>query len=443
MNEWSTQLAAQLPQDSGSRPDWFRALRHAGAEQFRTHGLPTRKDEAWKYTGLAVLEQHGTQLANGVEATLSSAATPLIEVRHQIDMLDGRMLDTCAELPAGVTLLSLDEALCGGINGLQELLELLPQSAQKKLSSDGFTALNTATLGNGMVIHVAAGIDGGRFLLRWSTTAGGNTGSGARLFNSRICLILEAGARLELVEQFETPHANANTSNIVIQADLGEGASLHHVRLVQEFPEASLITRTEVSQKTDSEYAYYGFDLDGGLVRHDLHCSLIGSTAKASLSGVYLLDGKRHVDNHAKVEHIGPDGFSEQYFRGVIGGSAKAVFNTAVYIHPGADGAEAKQSNANILLSKRAEIDTKPELEIYADEVIAGHGATVGQLDEQAIFYLRSRGLNKDQSKWILTTAFCRTVCDRLAYKMSDDKLADAILQRMMDVMPQADDAGR
>jgi Fe-S cluster assembly protein SufD len=137
---------------------------------------------------------------------------------------------------------------------------------------------------------------------------------------------------------------------------------------------------------------------------------------------------------------MAPGGFSEQYFRGVAGGSSKAVFNTTVYVHPGADGTEAKQSNANILLSKRAEIDTKPELEIYADEVIAAHGATVGQLDEQAVFYMRSRGLDEDQARQLLTTAFCRTVCDKLAAgKLADGKLAEAISQRMMAVMPQAE----
>ncbi len=434
MNEWSAQLAAELPQDTGTHPGWFRALRHAGAEQFRAHGLPTRKDEAWKYTGLAALERRGTQLAQGTEAGISPDLTRMAEDGYPVGMLDGCMLDAHIELPAGVTLLSLKAALSCGVSGLQALLESLPQSQQKKLSCDGFTALNTAMLENGMVIHVANGADGGRILLNWSTTVTDT----ARLFSSRICLLLEPGAKLELLEQFETPHVNTNTSNIVVQAALGEGSSLQHVRLQQESDHTGLITRTEISQQAGSEYGYYGFDFGGGLVRHDLHCSLLGNAAKTSLNGAYLLDGSRHVDNHAKVDHMAPGGRSEQYFRGVAGGSGKAVFNTAVYVHAGADGTEAKQSNANILLSRRAEIDTKPELEIYADEVIASHGATVGQLDEQAIFYLRSRGLSEEQSRQMLTIAFCRTVCDKLA----DRQLAEAIAQRMLDAMPQADDAG-
>jgi len=437
MNDFSQQIAADLLQDSKPRPEWIRTLRDGAAEQFRANGLPTRKDEAWKYTGLGALELRGTRLAKETETTTLSFAAPVIDVEFQVRMLDGRMLEMPGELPAAVTLLSLDEAIKNdvtgnGVTGLQEMLESLPASKAKQLSSDGFSTLNTATLENGIFVHVAAGFDGGRFLLNWSTTEGE-----ARLFNSRICIVLEAGAKLELIEQFESANANtsnANTSNVVFQAGLGEGASLQHVRLQQESHDAGLITRTEVTQQADSNYAYYGFDLGGGLVRHDLHCSLNGSAASASLNGAYLLDGSRHVDNHARVDHMAPDGFSEQYFRGVAGDSGKAVFNTAVYVHPGADGTEAKQSNANILLSKRAEIDTKPELEIYADEVIASHGATVGQLDEQAIFYLRSRGLSEEQARQILTTAFCQSVSDKLA----DRELAEAISQRMMDVMPQA-----
>ena len=138
------------------------------------------------------------------------------------------------------------------------------------------------------------------------------------------------------------------------------------------------------------------------------------------------------------VDHFAPGGFSDQYFRGVAGGSGRAVFNTAVCVHPGADETEARQSNANILLSARAEIDTKPELEIYADEVIASHGATVGQLDEMAVFYMRSRGLSEQQARQLLTTAFCRSVSD----KLPDQVLGEVISQRMMDVMPQGDIPG-
>jgi len=429
MSELSVQLAATLPQNFGVGLEWVRTLRETGAEQFRTHGLPTRKDEDWKYTGLGVLDQGGIQLATEIETLVagSSHSPPLAEAEFQVNMLDGRMLGQEGLLPKGLTVRSLEDALNKDMGGLRDLLESLPVVG----SSDGFTALNTATLDSGVVIHVAAGTNGGRLLMNWATLKA----EVLRWFNIRLCVIVEQDAKLELLEQFEGPTGNANTSNIVVQVDLGSNASLQHIRFQQESEDAVLVTRTEVLQQADSGYTYYGFDLGGGLVRHDLHTSLQGAGAKSSLNGAYLLDGNRHVDNHARVDHQAPGGFSDQYFRGVVGGRGRAVFNTAVCVHPGADDTEARQSNANILLSSRAEVDTKPELEIYADEVIASHGATVGQLDEQAVFYMRSRGLSEQDARQLLTTAFCRSVSD----KLDDPVLGELISQRMMDVMPRAE----
>jgi Fe-S cluster assembly protein SufD len=431
MSELATQFSAALRENSNSGPQWLMNLRHSGAEQFRVHGLPTRKDEAWKYTGLGVLEQADVQLTlvTATESAGTGFPAPLVETAVQVKMLDGRLLETNGELPEGLTVLALTDALNGNIDGLQSLLESLTETQLKPGSTHGFSALNTATLDAGLVVHVAAGIDAGRVLLNWTSLSAAEP----RLFNSRVCVILEQGAKLELLEQFE--NQNANTSNVVFQIELNTQAHLQHIRFQQESDTAVLITRTEVSQQGDSDYNYYGFDLGGRLVRHDLHASLLGRGAKAGLNGAYLLDGNRHVDNHCRVDHMAMGGMSEQYFRGIAGGNGRAVFNTAVCVHPGADETEARQSNANILLSTRAEIDTKPELEIYADEVIASHGATVGQLDEQAVFYMRSRGLSELEARQLLTTAFCRSVSD----KLPDSALGEAIAQRMMDVMPQAD----
>ncbi len=432
MSELSAQLVSALPENSGSGPEWLRTLRQNGADEFRAHGLPTRKDEAWKYTGLGTLARDAVMLATDLEVMVSGSThpTPLVDKELQINMLDGRFLEEIGDQRPGLTVLPMADAFDHGLTGLQALLESLTDPQSKAGSTHGFSALNSATLDSGVVIHVAAGTDAGSLSLIWSTRAVGTS----LLFNSRVCVILEQGAKLEILEHFESPNDNANTSNIVLQADLGENAVFQHIRFQQETDDATLITRTEISQQAESAYAYYGFDLGGGLVRHDVHTFLKGSGAKSAINGAYLLDGNRHVDNHARVDHMAPGGFSDQYFRGVASGSGRAVFNTAVCVHPGADETEARQSNANILLSARAEVDTKPELEIYADEVVASHGATVGQLDEQAVFYMRSRGLSEQDARQLLTTAFCRSVSDKLA----DPVLGEVISERMMAVMPQA-----
>ncbi len=433
MSELSAQLDSALPENFGSGPGWLKTLRQNGAEEFRAHGLPTRKDEAWKYTGLGTLAQGEVMLATDFEVMVSGSThpKPLVENELQINMLDGQFLAEIGNQRPGLTVLPMADALIHGLTGLQALLESLTETQLKTGSTHGFSALNSATLESGVVIHVAAGTDAGSLSLIWSTRAA----EARLLFNSRICVILEQDAKLELLEHFESPNDNANTSNIVLQADLGVNAVFQHIRFQQETDDATLITRTEILQQAESEYAYYGFDLGGGLVRHDVHTSIKGSGAKSAINGAYLLDGNRHVDNHARVDHIAPGGFSDQYFRGVASGRGRAVFNTAVCVHPGADETEARQSNANILLSAHAEVDTKPELEIYADEVVASHGATVGQLDEQAVFYMRSRGLSEPDARQLLTTAFCRSVSDKLA----DQVLGELISKRMMDVMPQAE----
>lgn len=427
MGDLTQQLAADLPTGAGTGPEWARALRDMAAGQFREHGLPTRRDEAWKYTNLRALEQRGVKLPGPARAPGSQVrkSKALLGAAYQLDMLDGQLAGQQGQLPAGLTILPLAKALEQDSDALKALLESLPAAA----SADGFVNLNTALLERGLFIRVAAGVDAGSLALNW--VAGVH--EAAILVNARICLVLEEGASLQLFEQFE--NSTVNNCNIVLQAELAERAGLSHIRFQQEPEDSVLITRTEVSQQSGSDYHYYGFDLGGGLVRHDLHSSLLGEGAKVTLNGAYLLNGERHVDNHAHVDHIAPACNSEQYFRGVAGGRSKAVFNTAVCVHPGADETEASQSNANILLSPMAEVNTKPELEIYADEVVASHGATVGQLDEQAVFYLRSRGLSDADARQMLTTAFCRSVSD----KLPDEALGEVISARMMDVMPKAD----
>jgi Fe-S cluster assembly protein SufD len=186
-----------------------------------------------------------------------------------------------------------------------------------------------------------------------------------------------------------------------------------------------LISLTEVRQADGSRYEHTGLDLGGGLVRHDLHAMLDGEGAACSLHAACVMTGRRHVDTHLDIEHNSPACTSSQLFRGVLTGRSRAVFNGRVLVSAGADGSEAKQSSAGLLLSPHAEIDAKPELEIHTDEVVASHGATVGQLDENALFYLRSRGLAEQAARQVLTLAFCRSVidampCERLRRALGD-----------------------
>jgi Fe-S cluster assembly protein SufD len=412
MNRLAEQFARELTDQAGAarhsdQPAWLAGLRERGLQRFRASGLPDKDVERWKYTSLFALEERSPRLARA-DAGLAGQPAPaaLLPDAPRVLMQDGAWAGLAGALPPGVSVMPLAEALSDESLPLRELLQELDDEDR----AAGLAALNTAALGDGMVVHVAAGADAGQVQVQWVASPP----AAELMANARACVILEDGARLELVEQFQSSGGVASQLNLVTQIRLGERASCRHTRLQQESDEGILVTRTDVGQAADSEYHYAGLDFGGALVRHDLRARLQATGASCRLSGACLTRGSSHVDNHLDAEHLAPGCSSEQWFRAVLNDRSRVVFNGRVYVAAGADGTDARQSSAGLLLSPRAEIDSKPELEIYADEVVASHGATVGQLDEQQLFYLRSRGLGRDAARNMLTVAFCRSVIDSL-----------------------------
>lgn len=412
-------------------PRWLRELQENAASQFASAGLPGRKTEAWKYTPLRVLENRtpavvrafrGDDCREAFPAPLDDSGSLIV------DFLDGGLHGELPGTPDGVTLLPLIEGLAVFEQQLRELIPAIDTAGTGRM----FAALNTAFLQQGLVIHVGKNINAGTLLLRWAFSREGAAGLG----NTRVVMLLEEGAQLDVVEQFESVAESFGSLNMVMQADLGRDSCLAQTRVMRESDEAVVLTSTQVEQSAGSSYQYNGFDLGGGLVRHELHSRLAGEAARAGFDGAFVLDRKRHVDNHISVDHAAPGCSSSQFFRGVLGGRSRGVFNGSALIRPGSDDSSVHQSNANLLLSRLAEIDTKPELEIYADEVEASHGATVGQLDEDAVFYLRTRGLSDARARRLLTTAFCRAVTDRLADRELAEKLAGLVDEAMPDSIP-------
>jgi Fe-S cluster assembly protein SufD len=425
VEQWSHDFhAADKQQD----PDWMQELRQRAAEQFGAAGLPNRKTEAWKYTPVRLLEKLGPSAISATDNGWRDAVFPdpvIGSTEGVIDICNGFLSENLPETVAGVNLLPLAE----GVKTFEKKLQPLLASLDLEGAQRTFTALNTAFLDQGLLIHVGENVKAGSLLLRWAFA--GN--ESAQMCNFRMILLLEPGAELEIIEQFESAGETANALNVVTQAELGDGAVLEHVRVQRESEGIVLLTSTSVEQASGSTYHYSGFDLGGGLVRHELGTKLAGPGAEAGFDGAFILDRKRHVDNHISVDHASPGCSSTQFFRGVLGGSSRGVFSGRALIRPGADESKVQQSNANLLLSPLAEIDTKPELEIYADEVEASHGATVGQLDEAAIFYLRTRGLSDSQARRMLTAAFCHAVTDRL----EDRNLADRLSEMLDAAMPE------
>ena len=421
---WSEALAAA---DLPATAAWLEQLRSDAARAFDAGGLPHRKVEAWKYTPLKLLESFAPLAPSGSRPG-GPERPPESPWRadHGITLVDGQPCGGPWQAAPGLRLLPLSE----GLDEFEETLRRLFGRVSVEGAARAFAALNTVWGHQGLLIHVAEGVDAGSLCLHWRFS-----GQESVLHHARVVVLLEPGARLNLLEQQRGGVAAAAGLNAVLLADLAEKAELQHLRLQAECGQAVLLTSTEVVQAADSRYAYNGFDLGAHLARHEIQVSLEGAGASADLAGAFVLDGRRYADHHISVEHAAPDCSSEQFFRGVLGGSSRGVFNGKALIHPGADGSSVRQSNANLLLSPLAEMDTKPELEIYADEVEASHGATVGQLDEAAIFYLRSRGLSETEARRMLTTAFCTAVTDRLADRELAAELA-GLLEAAMPLDP-------
>jgi Fe-S cluster assembly protein SufD len=426
-DRWSDALAALQP---ASGPAWLQSLRQNAAGHFRASGLPHRKVEAWKYTPLRVLDELelAPDAAQGKAERATAMPAPLCDRAAVVDILDGMPAWSAAAIPDGVTLMSLAE----GIGHFEQRLRPMFEAIELNGPSRAFAALNTALAQQGLLVHVAAERDAGRLLLRWVSLPG----TAAVMKQFRLFVLLDRGARLDLVEQYQSMAAVTGGLNVLCQAELGAGAVFGHLRVQAESDREVLLTSTMLEQAADSSYVYRGFDLGASLARHEITVRLAGEGATADIAGAFVLDGKRHLDNHVSVEHLAVGCRSEQFFRGVLGGRSRGVFNGRALIQPGADGSIVRQSNANLLLSPLAEMDTKPELEIYADEVEASHGATVGQLDETAIFYLRSRGLSEAAARRLLTTAFCHAVTDRV----SGRGLAERIAELLDAAMPTATD---
>ena len=404
MSTFSENLESSLQElDHIGSPDWLTSLKEQGRSQFKASGLPGRSIEVWKYSAIPFANQADRKL----ESDQKQSATdidPLDPELTRISVQDGDLNRIHGDLVSGVHVNSLKSEIENSSTEIRPFLESLEIAGGRHALS----AYNTASLSPGVVIRVDKGIDAGTLLMQWNAF---ETGS-KPVNNSRVLLILEPGSRLHLVEQHENGAGDSAILNLVVQGDLGTGSELTLTRFQELSPASMLIGRTDISQASGSSFHFTALDLGLGMARHDVKTSLKGERANCALNGACVGNGESHMDHHLEASHEAENCQSSQLFRAVASGRSRVVFNGKVFVHKGADGTEAEQSSAGLLLSKLAEIDSKPELEIYADEVIASHGATVGQLDDAALFYMQSRGLNKDQAREILTMAFCRSVTD-------------------------------
>ncbi len=391
-------------------------LRKQAIDQFDQLGFPTVKNEEWKYTNVSkYIDESWEQSKNLSPANPASLAQikksiPAIVDAHVFVFNDGVFsaeLSSIKTDDTGIKLLSFSEAM-------KSEKDLLGQYLGKVLSSDinGFTAINSAFAVDGVFIHIPKNTKP-KYPVHLVFTSG--NGGEKYINHIRNLMIIEEGAGLELIESWISTGKSDYLNNVVSEIFVNRNATFNQYRFQEEDIEnARQINFNQIVQQKDSLVNNFTVSTGGKLVRNDLQYRLEDTNCESHMFGLYIGTDAQHIDNHTLVDHAQPNCFSNEFYKGIMAGNSAGVFNGKVIVRKDAQKTNAYQSNKNILLSDNAKINTKPQLEIFANDVKCSHGATTGQLDEEALFYLRSRGIGATEAKVMLTTAFATDVLENI-----------------------------
>jgi Fe-S cluster assembly protein SufD len=384
-------------------------VRQQARDVFESIGLPDKRDEDWKYSDLSrmqtVLGANWQQTAGVAEAaaeTVEQAVIPALDA-YRIVFVNGHFQPESSNMPENVNILPLNTLLEQQPEVAADLLKPHPDAPL----FNGLNALNSATAADGLSLCIADHVRLDKPLYVLHIAQADVAGKTAAM---RHGLMLGEQAEATVIEHFVGLDEEPGLTSVVNYTHLKQGSSLKHYRIQQESLKQFHVGRVDVRQDRDSYYVLHSVELGSALSRADIVVRLEGSGAMCELNGLFVSGGRQHVDHHTRVDHVSPHCVSRENYRSVLDGRSRAVFNGKIVVHEAAIKTDSAQSNANLLLSKNAEVDTKPELEIYNDDVKCAHGATVGQLDENQLFYLKSRGLSEEEARQVLTFAFADEV---------------------------------
>ncbi|MBJ6982557.1 MULTISPECIES: Fe-S cluster assembly protein SufD [unclassified Luteimonas] len=400
------------------------ATRRAALDAALRDGLPGARSEAWKYTSLRALERRSFSPAPLLHDAIDPALFADIPAPRLV-FANGRYLAADSDLtglPEGARLLPLSAALADPDPRESNFLDKAYARADEV-----FARLNAALADDGAVLRVAEGV---AIPLPVHLVFVGAPAGGDVAWHSRHFIELRRGASATVIEHHIASSEHAHLGNTLSHVHVATGAVLRHARIQDEAPRATLFTRTDAVLARDATYRRLDLELGAGLSRHELNVRLEGENAELVANGVMLASARRHLDTRLGIQHIARDTRSQLGWRGMAAGRGRSVFHGGIEIREGADGSDARLSNKNLLLSDTAEIDTQPVLVIHAEEVQAAHGATVGQLDPDAMFYLRSRGLAEPEARALLTAAFVREPLLAVVTTPALRTLLEAVLDR-------------
>jgi len=431
--EWERYLAdfAQPASDGNTLgPPWMRELRRTALDRFTALGFPTTKHEEWKYTNVAPIAQSRFERAestrNGLTAERLAPFTFGAQAGKRLVFVDGRYAPTLSalpDLPDGMTAGSLAGVLAADPAALE------PHLARYAGCQDhAFVALNMACMEDGAFVSVPAGtaVPEPIHLLFVTTAPEASTVS-----HPRNLILMGEGSHAMIVESYVGLGPASSFTNAVTEIVIGENAVLTHDKLVEETDVAFHIATTQARLDRSAVFTSRAITLGGALVRNDTNAVLAGEGGECTLDGLYLVHDREHADNHTRIDHEKPHCSSRELYKGILAGRSKGVFNGKIYVHQDAQKTDAKQTNKNLLLSEDAVINTKPQLEILADDVKCAHGSTIGRLEEDAIFYLRSRGLGLEAARGLLTYAFASEVVQRITIAPLRDRIDRVLRARL------------
>ncbi|MDE2236005.1 MAG: Fe-S cluster assembly protein SufD [Gammaproteobacteria bacterium] len=409
-----TEGFAALTSAHADKAPWLINLRRDAFAHFTAQGFPGEREEDWKYTSLRPLEKRrfvSTQsIPEQIQPALLEPVLLCEQPAYKLIFINGRYAPALSDAVDGVSGLRITELSTSLKHDARSLQPwLTPETIWKR---DSFTALNTAFLQDGVLIECDADVHL-ELPLQLIFVSHQQPQPGACY--PRILLKLGARSQATVIETYYGLVGSANFTASVTQVLLDDSASLEHMHIHRESPGDFHVSRVAIDLQRASSYTSHTFNLGGLWIRTDLQARLQAPQARTVFNGLYTVNGRQHVDNHTCIEHLSPETRSDELYHGIIGGHAHAVFNGKVIVAKHAVKTDAAQSNNNLLLSRGAEIDTKPELEIYADDVQCSHGATIGQLDKQALFYLRSRGIDEQSARDMLMEAFAYRLIERIA----------------------------
>jgi Fe-S cluster assembly protein SufD len=422
----------------GSAVAWFDRLRSNAMERFAELGFPSVKDEEWKYTNVAPLARMDFNI-DRMDFTPAAPSEPpladehdlidfgIVEAREsQLVFVNGKLRDdlsSLAALPVEVVAIDLAEAIAGARYS-EIAWKHLAQEAD--YVADGFIALNTALMSHGAFVYIPKGVELTVPLHLLFISDGRQAAS-----FPRVLVIAEENSRAVVIESYISSREAQYFTNAAVEVVLKDGARLEHYKVQRESISAFHIATTAVDLGASASYDATTITFGAQLSRHDINVTMDHEGAECWVDGLYIVSTGQHADTHSLIDHRKPHCTSHQLYKGILDGKSRAVFNGKIFVRHDAQKTDAMQTNKNLLLSNEARVDTKPQLEILADDVKCAHGAAVGQIDEDELFYLETRGIHPDLARNLLTYGFAEEVIGKIKIDSIRAQLDEAVLHRL------------